>query len=61
MRKPITPWALGFYRHTRARYFFIGLAVMTRVVAALTDWNKDSERLARRRHKRKPRLVRKAA
>jgi hypothetical protein len=38
---PAVPWMLGFGRHTAARNFFIGLAVLTAVVAAATDWNKE--------------------
>lgn len=53
---PALPWMLGFARHRGARNFFIGLAVLTAVVALLTDWNKESERTARRRHQRRPRL-----
>ena len=58
---PALPWMLGFARHTRARNFFLALAVLTAVAAALTDWNKSTERAARRRHRRKPRLVSRAA
>jgi hypothetical protein len=54
---PALPWVLGFGRRTAARNFFIGLAALTAVVAAGTDWNKKSERVARRRHRRRPRLV----
>jgi hypothetical protein len=54
---PALPWMLGFGRHKAARNFFIGLTALTAVVAAATDWNKESERLARRRHRRAPRLV----
>ena len=53
---PAVPWVLRFARYAPARYFFLGLTGMTVVAAALTDWNKESERRARRRHKRKPRL-----
>jgi hypothetical protein len=53
---PALPWMLGFAKHRPARNFFIGLAVLTAVVAMLTDWNKQGERTARRRHQRKPRL-----
>jgi hypothetical protein len=53
---PMVPWMLGFSEHRRARDMFIGLAGFSMVVAMLTDWDKKSERLARRRHKRRPRL-----
>ena len=58
---PAVPFLLGFAKHSRARNFFIGLTLVTAMTAMLTDWNKESERVARRRHKRKPRLVRRAA
>jgi len=58
---PAIPWMLGFSRHSRARNFFLGLTALTAMTAALTDWDKQSERIARRRHRRKPRLVRSAA
>jgi hypothetical protein len=35
---PALPWLLGFARDRRARNFFLGLAVITVVVTALTDW-----------------------
>jgi hypothetical protein len=54
---PALPWLLGFARHRRARNFFLGLTALTVGVAALTDWNKRSERVARRRHKRRPRIA----
>jgi hypothetical protein len=53
---PLVPYALGFDSDTRGRNLLFGLAGLTAVVAALTDWNKRSERVARRRHRRKPRL-----
>ena len=46
MRKPIIPFA-----HAVTDYATVGA-----VVAALTDWDKQSERKVRRRHRRKPRL-----
>jgi len=58
---PALPWMLGFSKNTVARNFFLGMAVMTAMVALMTDWNKDSEREARRSHRRKPRVIRKAA
>lgn len=53
---PALPWMLGFARHKGARNFFIGLAALTALIAVLTDWNKQSEKVARRRHDRRPRL-----
>ena len=53
---PALPWMLGFAKNRSARNFFIGLAALTAVVALLTDWSKTSERTARRRHQRKPRI-----
>jgi hypothetical protein len=35
---PALPWLLGFARDRRARNFFLGLAAVTAVVTALTDW-----------------------
>ena len=35
---PAVPWMLGFARNKAARNFFIGLAALTAVVAAATDW-----------------------
>jgi len=35
---PALPRTLGFADHRAARNFFIGLTVVTAVVAALTDW-----------------------
>ena len=58
---PAIPWMLGFANKTAARNFFIGLSAATGVVAAMTDWDKKSKRVARRRHKRAPRLLRHAA
>ena len=57
---PALPWMLGFAKHRPARNFFIGLAALTAVVALLTDWSKQSERIARRRHERQPRIRRAA-
>ena len=57
---PMLPWMLGFSRNARARNFFLGLTALTAMTAVMTDWEKQSERVARRRHKRKPRLVRAA-
>ena len=54
---PAIPWLLGFARHRRARNFFLGLTAVTVAASLLTDWNKKSERVARRRHKRRPRLA----
>jgi hypothetical protein len=54
---PALPYALGFGSQRRARNVFFGLTALTAVVSALTDWDKRSERLARRRHRRKPRLA----
>jgi hypothetical protein len=36
---PAMPWVLGFAQHKAARNFCFGLAAMTLVVAALTDWD----------------------
>jgi len=57
---PAAPFLLDFAGQRRARNLCIGLAALTGVVAALTDWDKQSERVARRQHRRKPRLVRAA-
>jgi hypothetical protein len=54
---PMVPWMLGFSEHRAARNLFIGLAGFSMVVAMLTDWEKKSERVARRQHRRRPRLV----
>ena len=54
---PALPFVLDFASQRRARNLFFGLAAITGVVSALTDWDKQSERVARRRHRRKPRLV----
>jgi hypothetical protein len=35
---PAMPWLLGFSNHRAARNLCFGLAAMTVVVAALTDW-----------------------
>ena len=42
---PALPWLLGFARDRRARNFFLGLAVVSAVVTALTQW--QPERTAR--------------
>jgi hypothetical protein len=54
---PALPFALDFASKPRARNLFFALAAVTGVVSALTDWDKQSERVARRRHERKPKLV----
>jgi hypothetical protein len=54
---PMLPWMLGFARHRRAMFFFIGLTAVTAATALLTDWDRKSERAAARRHVKKPRLV----
>ena len=36
---PAAPWLLGFSEHKAARNFFLALAGVTAVVAALTDWD----------------------
>jgi hypothetical protein len=38
---PALPWLLGFARDRRARNFFLGLAAVTVIVTALTDWTAD--------------------
>ena len=38
---PAMPWVLGFADHKAARNLCFGLAAMTLVVAALTDWDSD--------------------
>lgn len=55
---PMLPFMLGFASSSRARNLFFGLTAITAMTAAMTDWDKKSERVARRRHRRKPRLVR---
>jgi hypothetical protein len=57
---PALPWMLGFGHSRAARNFFLGLTAMTAATALATDWNKESERTARRRHRRRPRLLRSA-
>lgn len=52
MALPALPWVLGFARHRAARNFFVGLAALTFVVAALTDWE-GSRRGPRARHRRR--------
>jgi hypothetical protein len=58
---PALPFMLGFATNARARNFFLALTALTAVTAALTDWDKKSEKTARRKHHRKPKLVRSAA
>ena len=58
---PTLPMALGFWNNRPARNFFLGVTALMAASAVLTDWNKDSQRIARRRHRRKPRLVRHVA
>jgi hypothetical protein len=38
---PAMPWVLGFSRNRAARNLCFGLAALTVVVAALTDWDAD--------------------
>ena len=38
---PALPWLLGFARDRTARNFFLGLAALTVVVTALTDWSEE--------------------
>ena len=40
---PALPWLLGFARDRRARNFFLGLAAVTVVVTALTDWSAEPQ------------------
>jgi hypothetical protein len=54
---PALPFALDFASQRRARNLFFGLTALTAVVSLLTDWDKRSEGVARRRHQRKPRLA----
>jgi hypothetical protein len=35
---PALPWLLGFARDRRARNFFLGLAAISAIVTAFTDW-----------------------
>ena len=58
---PALPFMLGFATNARARNFFLALTAMTAMTAAMTDWDKKSEKAARRRHQRKPRLVKSVA
>ena len=58
---PALPFVLGFASNSRARNFFLALTALTAMTAAMTDWDKTSERTARRRHQKKPRLVKRAA
>ena len=53
---PAAPFLLDFANQRRARNLCFALAAFTGVVAAMTDWDKQSERVARRQHRRKPRL-----
>lgn len=53
---PAAPFLLDFAGQRRARNLFFALTAITGMVAALTDWDKESERDARRQHRRKPRL-----
>jgi hypothetical protein len=40
---PALPWLFGFARDRRARNFFLGLAAISAIVTALTDWkNQES-------------------
>jgi hypothetical protein len=57
---PTLPWMLGFGSSRAARNFFLGLTAMTAATALATDWNKESERTARRRHRRRPGVLRSA-
>ena len=43
---PALPWLLGFARDRKARNFFLGLAAITVVVTALTDWSSEPSRSA---------------
>jgi hypothetical protein len=38
---PAMPWVLGFANHKAARNLCFGLAAMTLLVAALTDWDAE--------------------
>ena len=38
---PAMPWVLGFSKHRAARNLCFGLAAVTLVVAALTDWDAE--------------------
>lgn len=38
---PLLPWVLGFADHKPARNLCFGLAALTFVVGALTDWNAE--------------------
>lgn len=58
---PALPFVLGFAGNARARNFFLALTALTAFTAAMTDWNKTSEKTARRKRQRKPRLVKRAA
>jgi hypothetical protein len=54
---PAVPFAFGFASERRARNLLFGLTTLTAVVSVLTDWDKKSERVARRRHRRRPTLT----
>ena len=41
---PALPWLLGFARDRRARNFFLGLAAISAIVTALTDWKAEARR-----------------
>jgi hypothetical protein len=41
---PALPWLLGFARDRRARNFFLGLAAISAIVTALTDWKAEPSR-----------------
>ena len=43
---PALPWLVGFARDRKARNFFLGLAAITVVVTALTDWSSEPSRSA---------------
>jgi hypothetical protein len=40
---PALPWILGFQKNRAARNICFGLAAMSLAVAALTDWDDDSD------------------
>lgn len=40
---PAMPWVLGFADHKAARNLCFGLAAMTLVVSALTDWDGEDD------------------
>jgi hypothetical protein len=43
---PALPWLLGFARDRRARNFFLGLAAISVIVTALTDWSAEPAKSA---------------